>query len=538
MTDESSLEALYGDPVLAARVLFPHWFPKKMPWFHRGLLAILLRRTDFLTNFGPESWEAEEAEWTPQDLELILRWFRWEKPDGTFEPLFSLRPEAGAVDLRIGRFSCFMLPRGFAKTTITNFATVFKILYKLRKFVLLVSETGTHARKQLDNIKAELEANERIRLLFGNLVPGHNDEQVWTQDEARTTHGVYIVPRGRGGQVRGLNDRGNRPDDITVDDLEDEEAVSTAEQRDKCLTWFLRSLLPVLPRLNSEATLTVLGTLLHREALLMNLSKDTRFTFVRFGAKLPDGTWLWPENMDEKGWEAERQIYAAKNKLGAFYMEYGSEIRSEDSSIFKPRHLEGIVEPLSIEETVGRAIVIDPAISSKVGADATAFAVVGMTPRGRLQVYHSYSRVGMTPREQVDMYFELAARWQTTHHGVEGVAYQAALIHLLREEMFRKRQYFEITDIRHATKKSERIAGVLQPRYAAGYVRHQQEFPKVNAMLLDFPNGGFDDIDAIAMAVTLLDPFAAQAADPDHDIEADEYEELEAMVGGSVRHAP
>lgn len=535
-----ALAAFYADPILAARVLVPHWFPKKMPWVHRGLIAILLRRTDFLLNFGEEGWQDETASWTREDLDLLIKWFVWEKPDGTKVPIFTLRETSDGLvlDMNLGRFTAIMMPRGSAKTTVHNFVKLFKVLYKLTKFTLLVSETGTHANRQLDNIKSEIESNLRIRELFGILNPDRQSSLGWTQSEAETTTGVFLVARGRGGQVRGLNHKGNRPDDLSVDDLEDEESVSTAEQRDKSITWVLKSLLPVLPMLDASSTATFLGTMLHRESVMMKFAVDPEWTFIRFGAKLPDGSWLWPEYMDEKKWEATKQSYAGKGKLGAFYMEYGSEARDEDSAKFKPDWFLNIIRPRSRAEMISRAIVIDPAISQKVGADRTSIAVVGMTERGKIHICDSWGMRGALPREQIDRYFAMSLRWDCTHHGVESIAYQAALIHLLREEMFRKKHYFEIKPITHSAKKTERIEGVLQPRYAAGYISHQREFPVINTMLLDWPNGGFDDVDAVAMAITLLDPFAALAGDPDHDWDEDEYEDLETLVGGPVRHAP
>jgi len=542
MPDATILAQLYADPILAFRVLLPHWFPRKMPWVHRGIVAILLRRTDFLLNFGKESWADEEAEWTEADLDKIIQWFVWEHADGTKEPLFAKRYDERkalvAVDLRIGQHTCIMMPRGFAKTTLTNAVNIFKVLFKLTKFTLMVSETAGHAAKQLDNIKAELEANERILELFGSVKPDRNSSLRWTQEEFETTTEVFFTARGRGGQVRGLNNKGARPDTVNVDDLEDEESVSTPEQRDKCLTWFMSSLLPVIPRLDRSATFTVMGTLLHREALLTKLASDEDWTFIRFGAKLPDGSWLWPENMDEAGWEATRRSFASKGKANRFYMEFASEARDDDAAKFKTEYFNSIIEPIDPESCIARAIVIDPAISDKIGADRTAIAVVGITAKGLIHVLDVWGRVGADPREQVDKYFELASRWDCTRHGVEAIAYQAALIHLLREEMFRRHRYFEIEPIRHSTKKTERIEGVLQPRYAARYIRHQRDFPVLLQQLLDWPNGGFDDADAVAMAVTLLDPFAALAADPSKDPFEDEYEPLEKVVRGSVRHAP
>ena len=73
-----------ADPILFMRTFLPHWFSKKISWAHRGLVAILLRQTDFLLHFGKEQWPAGEAEWTKRDLAKIIKFFVWrETPTST-----------------------------------------------------------------------------------------------------------------------------------------------------------------------------------------------------------------------------------------------------------------------------------------------------------------------------------------------------------------------------------------------------------------------------------------------------------------------
>jgi hypothetical protein len=103
----------------------------------------------------------------------------------------------------------------------------------------------------------------------------------------------------------------------------------------------------------------------------------------------------------------------------------------------------------------------------------------------------------------------------------------------MREEMFRKHQYFEIEPITHKTKKEDRIIGVLVPRYAAGYIRHARHFPESETQALDFRRGveqKDDYLDADAGCVALLDPYAAAAAG-ERDLEEDEYEPIDDELG-------
>jgi predicted phage terminase large subunit-like protein len=209
-----------------------------------------------------------------------------------------------------------------------------------------------------------------------------------------------------------------------------------------------------------------------------------------------------------------------------------NEDRVEEGALFQSSMIQ-YGEPYE-GETVHRAIVLDPAIAEKTtrksNPDFSAIAVVGISSRGRHFVYEAWGRQGASPREQIDKFFELRKRYQCERAGVEAISFQRALVHLMREEMFRRGEYFELETITHSSAKIERIKGVLQPRYSAGVVHHIRRFVELESQLLDFPNGHDDFPDAVAMAITLLDPYAAQAADPTKDLGADDYEPLDNVL--------
>lgn len=505
-----------ADPVHYFRRFHRDWFPSPIPWFHRGIIAIMTRRCGFLHKYG--------------ELDKIVRHFVHVDELGGESPIFSIG-EDGKLSMRIGQYTAIMMPRGFSKTTLFNATNIWKILHMMTRFTLYTSESSTHADMQLGNIKNELENNELIFKAYGEIPSKHR----WTQNDIETSTGIRVVSRGRGGQIRGLISKGHRPDNIGADDIEDEESVLTDMQREKTRRWVHRALLPAIDKKNPNATVTVLGTLLHRDAMLLSLARDPRFTFIRFSAVDRDGDALWPEHMPLEAIDREKAAFAEAGDLAGFYMEYMSELSNEESAKFKNFKYG---EP---SDLVAVALAVDPAISNKPGADFFAAAVVGMGSRGQIYVLDVWGGRGVTPREQVDKIFELREIWQgitrlPVRVGVESIAYQQALVHLLREEMFRRSQrrrdsYFEVIEIRHGNvAKDKRILGVLQPRYAAGYVTHRRPFGELEVQLRDYPNGKKDFPDAVAMAVTLLDPYSA-AAIGDESLEDDYYQESAAPSG-------
>jgi hypothetical protein len=514
------------DPVYFCHFFLSHWFPRQMPWVHRGILSILTRRTDFLLKYG--------------ELDKIERHFVWKEnpndPQSPEHPIFHIERDAEGNPTRVKliktKYTLIMMPRGFSKTTLTNAVTLYYILFQQCEFPVYLSEAATHAEMQLQNVRAELETNERIHTVFGELKPAQREGLKWSGDMIETVTSVVVAARGRGAQVRGLNHRGRRPDQIVLDDVEDKESVGTPEQRLKARRWFYSDVIPALPELKENSSITALGTLLHSEALLQVLRADPEWTTIVFGALDRDGEPLWADNMSVAKLERKRQSYAQAAMLSEFYMEYFNQIRADETAKFRPDFFK---YGLPAEEITHNAIALDPAISDKPDADFSAICVVGMTQGGGIVVQESWGKRGATPREQINRFFELARRWGCVRFGVEAVAYQAALIHFMREEMFRQKFYFEPEKLTHKQKKTERVEGILQPRYAAGVIWHRVRQPELESQLLDWPNGKMDFPDALSMAVALLDPYAAQAADPTIDLGEDEYEPIDVELGGDWR---
>lgn len=526
----------FRNPPLFLKTFLADWFPGRMPWVHRGIAAIFTKQCQFLLEFTED--------YTEKDLDKIVRHFVYmDKETQEYIPIFLWDRLNRTIRMEIGLHTLIMLPRGFSKTTLTMGLMVWSICYEETDFDLLVSATQTHSNSSLASIASQLENNVLIRQVFGELRPPQRSGIKWSESsgEITTTTAVSLRSKGAGSQIRGQNINSKRPKRIIVDDLEDEESVATPEQRAKLKKWYFSDLKYALPRLVKDASMIVLGTLLHREALTVVLMNDPQYNVIKFGAVDPDGDPLWEEAMSLREYEAEKASMAAKGLLAQFYLELANEIRGDDANSIREEHI--TVLPRNPEDAILKAIVVDPAISEKRGADFASIAVVGMYPGGQIHIFEVWMKRGASPREIVDTYFNLRLQWKleaSDRHGVESIAYQASLIHSLREEMFRKsaqsgiRQYFEIKPITHSSDKVLRIRGVLFPRYFSGYITHQRAFGEYTVQLLDFPNGKKDGPDAVAMAITLLDD-AASVAGGDTPAQ-DSYPPLTKILGNYRRY--
>lgn len=540
------------DPVLAARQLFPHWFPRPMPWFHRGMLAVLLRRSDFLLNFGEEVWADGTCRWTKKKLAKLARCMTFKlnpkDPKSPEVPIFHIKyKEDGrtphSVDMVLGTHVVFIIPRGFSKTTIINFCTIYKVVYGMTKFTVYISEAARHAEDQLATIKRELAGNERLIAIFGNLKPNKTDDQSWGAESFETLTGVKITAKGRNAQIRGLNKFADRPDTIVLDDVEDRDSVSTDANLQKTLSWFVADVMEALPR-GRNGCIYAIGTLLNPKALLPVLSSDPDFTTILLGAIDKDGEALWDDKagLTLEAIEKKKQSAAAKGKLYEFGLEILSSVREGDKLMFKPEYIR--YRTYQPKDFIARSIHIDPAIGKGSDACHTAIAVVGLMESGHKHVCDFLSRPGMSMNEQADEYFKMKIRWDCTHASVESVAYQAALAQVLRELMFIKakqglgiKAYFEIRETWPQGRKIERVEGILQPLMASGYLTFQQIWPELEIMFSDWPKGLMDGPDVIAGAVANLEPFAALSYGNAEELEKSEpFEPFEApcAIGSGV----
>lgn len=506
----------WEDPVYFCKYFLPHLFPKRIPWLHRGTWAVLTRKTAFLHRYG--------------EIDKIKSNFVYER-DGEVHSIFD--EVNGELLLRRRKYTALIWPRGFSKTTLAGVAyNLYNILFEELPFALYVSATATHAERQIENIKREIEGNERIKVIFGDLKPAVTDAAKWRSDEFETTREMTMVARGSGAQVRGLMHRGQRPKKVIVDDLEDRDSVATPEQREKLRKWAYADLIPVLPMMDPEAEMVALGTLLHPDSLMMTWANDPQWTVVKFGARDRQGDLLWPENLDEEKLAIEEKSAIVSNTVSEFYMERHSEIRLDKDRDFRTDFFR--YESVPADEIKFKALYQDPAIGERERNDRCTFTVAGMTAKGKIIVLEQVGERGMSPRKQIDTLFELYRKWQPNAVGIEANGFQKALVHLVQEEMFRKKCYFEVTPVTNVQAKHARIKGILQPRFAAGYVLFASRWPELESELLNFPSAKHDDFaDGLAGAVSLLDGGAFLAED---GREA-EVVPLEQVIGGEWRHA-
>ena len=170
--------------------------------------------------------------------------------------------------------------------------------------------------------------------------------------------------------------RRSRPGLIICDDLENDTLVETQEQRAKLKRWFFGALIPALKR---RGKLIVIGTILHEDALLMELLSAKSWVSLRYAA-IENGEPLWPENYSLADLDQIKEEYTAQNQLSLYYREYHNKIIDEETALFKREYFKYVtmteLHNRAEKEFFRTFLTLDPAYSTHKANDYSAFALV------------------------------------------------------------------------------------------------------------------------------------------------------------------
>jgi predicted phage terminase large subunit-like protein len=315
-------------------------------------------------------------------------------------------------------------PREHAKSTVVSFAKPLQaICYQLAHFIVLFRDSADVAKLSVDDIRQELESNQRILEDFGDLI----GKRKWTEAEFITSNGVKVLGRGRGSPARGLRFKQFRPDLVIVDDIEDDESVDSRTQRDKLERWLKRVVLNII---GPDGRFFMVGTVLHHDSLLMRLMKQADVFTTRLWKAIQDnGKPLWPARWPLARLEQKRLEIGARN----FATEFMNDPANEEEQIFSPNNWRYFTDDDVAGLKFDMVGAIDPAIGLKQKNDDTAIGVVG-----ERDGYYYVLRVVIKKlkiQQQIALVLSTCREFPNLlKFGFETIAYQDALKQLVEEE--------------------------------------------------------------------------------------------------------
>lgn len=426
-------------------------------------------------------------------------------------------------------------PRANAKSTWTTlFLPMWCIANRLRHYIMPVSETAAQAESFLSFIKVELESNERLKQDFPEIC---GEGSVWRAMMIITRNGVKVHAAGAGQKLRGFRHGSKRPDLVICDDLENDEAVRSPDQRKKLEAWFFKALMKIG---QPNTVFIVVGTILHYASLLSDLLQKPGWKGRKFKSVI--------RFSNSKLWDTWQQKFAnivdgkeqAEADADAFFEENKAEMLADTEVLWPEREpyydlmkmrVDGHAyfdsekqnEPINpddclfLEEEVqfwddgdvdldGVPFygVLDPSMGKQSKRHDPAALLVGRFKHDILwvEVADIDKRHPSQLIEDVLSYHE---RFSFQQFGVETVQFQEFFKDTLEKEAHKKQLTLNVVPIDSHSDKFLRIQ-TLQPWIKNGWIRIKRHHNMLLQQLVQYPMGDHDDgPDALEMLKSLVE---------------------------------
>lgn len=450
-------------------------------------------------------------------------------------------------------------PRSHAKSTyLSKDFPVHEIVYRKRRYVIIISETPSVSKANMEWIRNQLKYNAKLRADFGPLLSPKDQSNITDNSEAfiawhpdgESRKQIALVEAASTGQaLRGRNWNGTRPDLIVCDDLEDARPggnASTPEQRAKLRDWFSQTVMPLGDPKGKRTAFVYMGTTVHHSALLMHVlysRSDFKTTLYRAIINYPTRMDLWEEcrliyidRENPNRSEDSRKFYEAHfdemnegakvlwpevqplwklmtwkwdNGSKAFNTEYQNNPIDEESMIFNPETFtywdDTFPNREFSHEEFTIALGIDFAMGKKERGDYSATTVIAKHKEsGTVYVIDSYGE-RITPDKFLDAIVEKVKKYQPDVIAAEAQAAQEFFVDVLKERL-QSEGYpagTRVKKIYQRSRKELRIEAML-PLIENTTI----QFCRKHSLLLEqferYGQGEHDDlIDATEMAVSV-----------------------------------
>lgn len=444
------------------------------------------------------------------------------------------------------QFVAIAAPRGHAKSTaVTLGYGLATLLFRQRKFMLLVSDTESQASLFLGAFKQELQENQELIDLFqirrneAGLVKFVKDSETDIIVECEDGHRFRIIAKGAEQKLRGLIWNGSRPDIIMCDDMENDELVMNKERRDKMRRWFKGALLPCR---SDNGIVRIVGTILHMDSLLERLMpNESKKTTYRTGLKTystEKGMWksikyrahnsdftelLWPQKKSAAMFKMMYEEAVKDGTTDIYSQEYLNYPLDEAVSFFKKQDFLKISDEESKHE-LRYYITADLAISESEKADYSVFIIAGVDEHRTLFI-KDVIRERLDGRAIVDTLLTIQRTYDPEAIGIEEMQVSKAIGPFLREEMVRTNTYISLVPLKSGGKDKVTRSRSIQARMRAHGVRFNKDgdwYASFEDECLTFPRGKHDDqVDAFAYLGLMLDKIIE--APTKEEMEDDEY---------------
>lgn len=425
-------------------------------------------------------------------------------------------------------FNAYQAPRGSAKSTIVVFLKrTHRIVFKKKRFIVIVQNTYKKAVSTLEGIKDEFRYNDRLKRDFGvTLEKDSEGDTIFRHPDGFRTR-VLCKGVEQIGSIRGEKFGAYRPDDIVGDDLEDDEMVKSTERRQSLKDLYDNALIPAGDI--KSLSVDIVGTILHDDSLmadLVSLDKYTHYRKLFFKARFKNGVTGEDESLWSERWSVEDLNRMEREKPETFAKEMQGDpssgtletIRREDFRYWRMEEGQAVLYGEDGEITsrwrltdCRAAVGLDLAWEENKSSDFAAIVPGLVTPANDLLVDDYICKRGLRPDEFEEIVFSINERYEKitgkrVQFGFEKAKLEKVMKWFLEEAMKRRGKYLWFKDIAWGTyDKVERIMFRMANRYSQHSVYHKKGMGDLENQLIRLRSVAHDDLaDAVAMLPDML----------------------------------
>ncbi len=379
-------------------------------------------------------------------------------------------------------------PRGSAKSTLTALIKpIHDLCYGLQTYIVILSNTETQAAGRTKDIRRELLENDLLRGVYGDFFSTKRPPETCFVATC-AGHQCMFTSFGSGAEIRGIRFGERRPTKIVCDDIEHSEEVFNEAIREKYSSWY-REVVSQIG--DGETIIEVIGTLLHKKALLAELANNPAYATRKYrsvvswasnealwqrwrdiygdldrpqaerasaaweffeahrAAMLEGSKVLWPENPDETYYSLMKLQYEIGRR--AFMKERQNAPQESDEALFDRFHWYRETEAGLLIESSGVTIpwahldafgVMDPSTGqtkARAGRkpDFTCILTGYQDRKGRLFVHSDWTRRA-PPTQYIDAVFEQNDLYKYSKFGIEVNLYRNLLLPNMETEKQRR----------------------------------------------------------------------------------------------------
>lgn len=421
-------------------------------------------------------------------------------------------------------------PRGLGKTSIARAVAIRGILYRDYNFIVYISNSATLAEMQTETIKHELLTNKLIKSLFGSIKVSDYEgaDDTFSKLSWVAFGNTFILPRGAGQQVRGLNWMGKRPDLIIVDDLEDKKEILNERIRKDQRDWFFSDVLKTESAYADHAKIIYIDTVKHEDSLLELLLNAPEWNSVRLSICDEDYNSFDSNYMTTAEIKQEVEDHRQKGLLDLFYMERMNVPIATADAVFKQeyfRYFEDNLTELLIttfdengqvnKERVPTSrllhvTIVDPAKTLQLHSAESAIVTIGVDRESHKLFVRDIFHGKVRPDQLYNEIFKQVTAFNSNILGVEVTSLHLFISQPLEQEMMLRHIHPVYAELNAKGKKEERIASGLASHYKMGYMYHNKaNCGPLESQLLWFPRSKLWDVmDATAYITPIMDKYS------------------------------